>query len=496
MIRPMAPATIWPVTNTSNRVRLDTTACSSHTHYHSKQSTLNVISKDYIPPRPMPLPALAALARALWRGDGNLLDLLPANAYQFDVGDLGYSRRSTVMFNDPVLVREILRDEAGVFPKSDLMVNALEPLIGDSIFVTDGDKWRRQRAMIDPAFSQLRIAAAYPSMLDSVAAFLDRVEGYARSGDAFSLDAQMSHLTADVICRTTFSTPLDGAISNDVFEDFTAFERSVAQVDIIRLIVKPAWSELEQPPQVLAACERIRRHLGALVDLHLDENAAYDDIASAVINARDRDTDRPFTRAELIDQLGVFFLAGHETSASALTWVFFLLAEQPAWLARLRDEVDRVVGDQPITLDHLRELPLVKAFFKETLRLYPPITFLPRVALSAIQVGRRRLRRGALVMISPWTLHRNPRYWTDPDVFRPERFTGDSDIPSEAYIPFGQGPHTCVGAGFAQMEALLIIASLVRRFDLYRLDNKPVRPAARLTTRPAQQIFVTVASRR
>ena len=185
----------------------------------------------------MPLPALAALARALWRGDGNLLDLLPANAYQFDVGDLGYSRRSTVMFNDPVLVREILRDEAGFFPKSDLMVNAIEPLIGDSIFVTDGDKWRRQRAMIDPAFSQLRIAAAYPSMLDSVAAFLDRVEGYARSGDAFSLDAQMSHLTADVICRTTFSTPLDGAISNDVFEDFTAFERSVAQVDIIRLMV-------------------------------------------------------------------------------------------------------------------------------------------------------------------------------------------------------------------------------------------------------------------
>ena len=182
----------------------------------------------------MPLPAVLALLRALWHGDGNLLDLLPGNAYSFDVGDLGYSRRSTVMFNDPSLVNAILRDEFGIFPKSDLQVNALEPLIGDSIFVTDGDKWRRQRSMIDPAFSQLRVAVAYPSMVQSVAAFLTRLDTYAATEEAFSLDLEMSHLTADVICRTTFSVPLDGKISAEIFEDFTEFERSVAQVDIDR----------------------------------------------------------------------------------------------------------------------------------------------------------------------------------------------------------------------------------------------------------------------
>jgi len=443
----------------------------------------------------MPLPAVAARARALWQGDGNLLDLLPGAAYRFDVGNLGYSRRSTVLFNDPECVREILRDAEGLFPKSDLQVNALEPLIGESIFVTDGEIWRRQREMIDPAFSHMRVARAFEAMSHSVADFLTRMHGFDASQEAFSLDLEMSHLTADVICRTTFSTPLNGDIAREVFEDFTAFERSVAQVDIFRLIFQPAWTDMPQPPEVLAACRRIRAHFGRLLDSHLAPDAAYDDIASAVIAVRDEQTGEPFTREQLIDQLGVFFLAGHETSASALTWVFFLLAEQPQWLVRLRAEVDAVVGDGDIGFEHLRLLPIIRAFFKETLRLYPPITFFPRVALSSAQVGRRKVRRGALVMISPWTLGRHEHYWDRPNVFDPERFLRVDGVNQHAYMPFGQGPHTCIGAGFAQAEAMLIIASVVRHFDLERADSKPVRPAARLTTRPANQIFLRAKRR-
>lgn len=443
----------------------------------------------------MPLPAVAALGRALWQGDGNLLDLLPGAAYRFDVGDLGYSRRSTVLFNDPDSVSEILRDPEGLFPKSDLQVNALEPLIGDSIFVTDGDTWRRQRAMIDPAFSHMRVARAFDAMSKSAADFIERLHSFHASQEAFSIDLEMSHLTADVICRTTFSTPLAGEIAREVFDDFTEFERSVAQVDIFRLIFQPAWADMPQPPEVLAACGRIRAHFGRLLDTHLRSDANYDDIASAVLAARDDLTGEPFTREQLIDQLGVFFLAGHETSASALTWVFFLLAEQPHWLARLRSEVEGVVGEGAIGFEHLRALPLVKAFFKETLRLYPPITFFPRVALQAAKVGRRKLRRGALVMISPWTLGRHINYWESPNVFDPERFLRAGGVNEKAYMPFGLGPHTCIGAGFAQAEALLIIASVVRHFNLTRADASPVRPAARLTTRPAKQIYLRVRRR-
>ncbi|MEM1187573.1 MAG: cytochrome P450 [Pseudomonadota bacterium] len=458
---------------------------------------MTAASATYIPPKPHSLAALPALARVLWNGDGNLLELLPAAAYRFAVGNLGYSRRSTVLFNDPELVRFILRDPNGLFPKSDLMVNALEPLIGESIFVTDGEKWRRQRAMIDPAFSNLRISLAFSAMQAAVNTYLEELERLAHSGDAFSLDKAMSQLTADIICRTVFSTSLDTGIAHDVFEDFTVFERSVAQVDLKHLIFKPAWSSAPQPPAVLEACERIRRHLAALIDPHLAADAEFDDIASAVIGARDRITGEPFSREELIDQLGVFFLAGHETTASALTWLFYICAERPEIVARIRAEVDREIGDAEVGFEQLRRLPYVRAVFRETLRLYPPITFMPRVALKDTTIGPRRLPRGALVMISPWTLHRHRDYWPDAHAFRPERFLPENDdaLVDGAYIPFGQGPHTCVGAGFAQTESLLIVAELLRRFDFKSVDRGTVRPAARLTTRPREQVYCQVTRR-
>jgi cytochrome P450 len=451
----------------------------------------------YTPPRPHSLAALPALLRVLWNGDGNLLELLPAAAYRFAVGNLGYSRRSTVLFNEPALVKHIMRDPDGIFPKSDLMVNALEPLIGESIFVTDGEKWRRQRAMIDPAFSHMRISHAFTAMQSAVDDHVKQLQSAAESGEPLSLDLTMSHLTADIICRTVFSTSLDSQVALDVFEDFTVFERSVAQVDIKRLIFEPAWTRTPQPQVVLDACARIRSHLATLIDTHLQPGSGYNDIASAVIEARDSDTGEPFTREELIDQLGVFFLAGHETTASVLTWLFFICAERPSLVTAIREEVDRVVGSEAIGFEHLRQLPLIRAVFRETLRLYPPITFMPRVAMEKTTIGPRTLPRGALVMISPWTLHRHRDYWRDPHCFSPERFLpeNESELTDGAYIPFGQGPHTCVGAGFAQTESLLIVAELLRRFDFTAVDPKRVRPAARLTTRPREQIFCRVSAR-
>ncbi len=449
----------------------------------------------FSPPRPTALPPVAALARTIWRGDGDLLSLLPAAAYTMKAGELGYSRRSIKLFNDPALVREILTDEAGIFPKSDLMVGALEPLIGDSIFVSDGDKWRRQRAMIDPAFSHMRLALAFGAMTAAIEAHDIRLTAAARSGDAVSLDRAMSHLTADIICRTVFSEPLSSEIARDVFEDFEIFERGVAQVRIWRLITDAAWTAAPQDAAVIAACARIRKHLGDLIDTHTgDTSAHFNDIASAVIAARDRASGAPFTRDELIDQLGVFFLAGHETTASALTWAFYLLAMQPDALARARAEVDDVAGSGPITFDHVRRFAFIRTIFRETLRLYPPITFMPRVAQRAARVGPYRLRRGALIMIAPWTIHRHRDLWSAPDAFDPDRFSPDRepDIPQGAYIPFGYGPHTCIGAGFAAIEGALILANLVRAYAFDVIDPAGVRPAARLTTRPARQIMVRV----
>jgi cytochrome P450 len=166
-------------------------------------------------------------------------------------------------------------------------------------------------------------------------------------------------------------------------------------------------------------------------------------------------------------------------------------------VARLRAEVAAVAGDGPIGFEHVRQLTFVRNVFRETLRLYPPITFLPRVANEATRIGGRRIRKGALVIVAPWLLHRHRRYWRDPDMFDPDRFSPgrESEITPGAYIPFGVGPRVCAGAAFAQVEAVLLIAQLFRRFDFRVEAPETVRPAARLTTRPAQQVMCRVGAR-
>ena len=454
----------------------------------------------YTPPKPDTRSAIAALMRAALHGDGDLLSLLPTSAYRVPIGPLGYSRRQILIVNQPDLVRHVLLDPEGIFPKSDLMVSALAPLIGDSIFVSSGATWQRQRRLIDPALSMMRVNRAYPAMQAGAQACEAQLAAHARNGTMFSLDLAMSHLTADIICRTVFSTGLDTHAAHEVFSAFTVFERSVAQVEIRRLIMDRAWTQVPQRQAVLDACALIRRHLGDLLDTHLGADAArFDDIAAAVAQARD-DTDGlmsnsgAFTREELIDQLGVLFLAGHETSASAMTWVFFILASQPHLVARLRREVAEVAGSGPIGFEHTKNLPTVRNIFRETLRLYPPITFLPRVATAPTQLASFRVRRGALVMVSPWVLHRHEQYWRDPNVFDPDRFMPgrEPEMTPGAFIPFGLGPRVCAGAAFATTEAILLIARLFRAFDFHIDHPERVRPAARLTTRPTRQVMCRV----
>jgi cytochrome P450 len=451
----------------------------------------------FVPPGPKPLPPLAALVRSLLSGEGNLLSLLPREAYEVETGWLGYSRRSILIVNRPDLVRHVLTDPSGIYPKNDLMVGALEPLVGDSIFVSSGDLWRRQRRMIDPAFSHMRLQSAFPSMAGAVADYRERLDRLAESGEPFSVDMAMSHLTADIICRTVFSTSLASRAARDVFESFAVFERSVAHVEIMRLILDRPFSRIPQKAEVLAACERIRLHLGELVDAHLAARPdAMQDIGAAVMAARGVDG-IGFTRKELIDQLGVLFLAGHETTASALIWVFYILAMRPEVMARLRAEVDEVAGGGEIGFEHLRRLVFTRNVFRETLRLYPPITFIPRVAAEAAEIGGRKVKRGAMIMIAPWTIHRHRAFWKNPDAFDPDRFSPEreGELVSGAHVPFGLGPRVCVGAAFAQTEATLIIATLARRYDFRIEAPGRVRPVARLTTRPAEQVMARVGRR-
>ena len=452
----------------------------------------------YEPPRPTALAAIVSLLRVAARGDGDLLSLLPSKAYRVDAGWLGYSRRSILLVNEPELLRDVLTDPLGIFPKNDLMVGALEPLVGNSIFVSSGTVWRRQRQMIEPSFSHMRLSKAFAAMSGALDDYETRLDELAVSGGRFSLDLAMSHLTADVICRTVFSTSLRSQTAIDVFEAFTVFERTCAQVELRRLIFDPPFNDIPQHAAVIDACERIRKHLGDLVDTHLADGASqWDDIAAEIITARDVETGAGFTRKELLDQLGVMFLAGHETTASALTWAFLMIGMQPQVLQRMREEIATIAGDGPLTLEQVRRLTYVKNVFRESLRLYPPIPFIPRVAAEPAKIGRYAVKRGAMIMIAPWTIHRHKKYWRSPNAFDPDRFSPEREheiLPS-TYLPFGLGPRVCVGAGFATLEATAILARLVRRYDITVHDAARVRPIARLTIRPERQLMCTVRRR-
>ena len=452
----------------------------------------------YRPPAPRPMSPIASLLRTIASGQQDLLSLLPADAYRKPITPLGFSRRSILLVNDPAASGEVFADAEGIFPKNDLMVGALEPLVGNSMFVSSGEIWRRQRRMIDPAFSHMRINRAFDVMAAAVDDYETHLDGSAAAGRSLSLDAAMSHLTADIVCRTIFSKSLESRTARDVFDNFLIFERSVANVEIRRLIFGKPFERVDQPASVLAACQQIRKHIGDLVDPRLGPHAPQiDDIAGAVIAAQDPVTGLKFTREELIDQIGVFFLAGHETTASALTWVFFILSMRPDIADRMRAEVERVVGDGPVEFEHAKRLVFVRNVFRETLRLYPPITFIPRVATADTKIGGYRIKRGAMVMLAPWATHRNAIYWPNADRFDPDRFAPENEaqlVPG-TYMPFGLGQRICVGAAFATFESCLILARLVRRYDFETLDPGRVRPVARLTTRPATEIMVRVRRR-
>jgi cytochrome P450 len=449
------------------------------------------------PPAPVPLPPVRSLVRAAFAGERDLLSLVPREAYTELVFPLAGSRRGIVYVNDPALVARIFA-EPDRFPKNDLFVDAVEPLVGDSIFTSSGATWRRQRGMIDPAFGHMRINRAWPQMvaaMDDHEAWLDR---HVADGTTFTLDGAMASVTADVICRTIFSQTLNAGTAHRVFARFDEFERNVATVNLKQLLLAKPWARGTQPAKVLEACRAIRAELDALIAPRMAPGApVIDDIVGATIAARDAATGAAFTKEELIDQLGVFFLAGHETTASALTWAVFMMSQRPAIVARMRAEVAAVAGDGPVELEHAKRFTFVRNVLRETMRLYPPITFLPRVAAEACELAGRRLRRGTMIMIAPWTIHRHERIWANADRFDPDRWhpEREAQLPAGAYLPFGLGPRVCVGAAFATLEATMILARLVRRYDVEALDPASVRPTARLTTRPAAPIRCRVRRR-
>lgn len=421
------------------------------------------------------------------------LDALYERSYRMQMGEVRLPGLDLYMVNEPGLVRRVMVEQAEDFPKSELLGQALEPLLGESIFTTSGEQWRRQRAMMDPAFAQARLQVAFPVMAAATEAMLARLAQLA-DGTEHDIEVEMTHVTADIIFRTIFSVPMEGADARRVFDAFARYQALVPRLILpsifgLRWLVWPwdAW-------RARRAAREIRGLLETLIRPRFEARRAgaehpQADILAAFLDARD-EQGRAFGFEELVDQVAMLFLAGHETSASALTWACHLLARAPDIQQRVHDEVATQLGTRAPGAADMKGLTLTRNVFRETLRLFPPVGFMARQARTGCPMRGKQVKAGATVVISPWLIQRQRDGWRDPDAFDPDRHARD-DEPGQAragYLPFGMGPRVCLGAAFALQEATLILAQLMRRWRLKAVEGHEPRPVGRLTIRSANGV--------
>ncbi len=441
------------------------------------------------PVYPVPQPYTANVLRRLRRGLGSWFSLLNEWDFRVPLGRIEVMGRPLFLVNDPPLVRQVLVDQVERFPKHQLTLWLLQPLIGHAIFSVNGAEWARQRRLVDQAFQVAQLRRVFPQMRGAVEALLERLERFGEG--PVEMEAEMTLVTADVIVRTILSRPLEAAEAADILQAFQRYQRRAGQALVLRLLQLPA--PLLQ--RYLGRHARtIRTWISAVIEERLAAPAGSeppDDLLQALLEAQDPETGSRFSAEELVDQVCFLFLAGHETSASALGMACYLLAQFPEAQQRLRLEVQAALAGQerPLGFDDLRLLPYGTALFNETLRLYPPVSFFIREATADGQLGQSRCPMGALLTLSPWVIQRHEQHWSDPNAFRPERFLAGSATAQErawardAWLPFGLGPRKCPGAAFALQEALLVLAELVRRQRL--LPEPGHRPdlVGRLTLR-------------
>ena len=447
---------------------------------------------------PPPEPYTPNFLRRIRRGLYSWFGLLNEWDFRIPVGALRFMGLNLLLVNDPAAVRQVMVSEVEDFPKHPYTLWILEPLIGRAIFSVNGAEWAQQRKLVDQAFQVAQLQRVFPQMASACQASLKRLADQA-DGRPLDADAEMTLVTADVIVRTILSRPLAEAEAAAIFESFSRYQKRAGRALMLRFLRLPR-RRLQDYLATHAA--PIRAWIAAAIDARLTSAAQpSDDLLQALIEACDPETGQGFNREELVDQVCFLFLAGHETSASSLGMAVYLLSRFPQAQQRLRAEVQAVLdgSERPLEFEDLRQLAYGAALFNETLRLYPPVSFFIRESQQDTTLAGSRCPMRALVTLSPWVIQRHEQHWSDPNGFRPERFLAESATADErrwardAFLPFGLGPRKCPGAAFALQEALLILAELVRRFEIRPDANQEPELVARLTLRSRNGIRICLS---
>ena len=425
------------------------------------------------------LPALASMRR----------DYLGTIAAQQRFGDLVRQqilRERAVDVFDPELLRSVMVDYADALIRWERGPEVFSDGLGQSVLVTEGAVWQRQRRMLMQAFTPKRVAGYVAQMVEATTQGLAPL----RSGE-LAMDGLFSHLTMDVISRTLFSAPISG--DTQAAANAVQVLSETALREMFWPMTLPNWLPLPGK----AAKRQARRLIHGLIQTQIDARQRHPDgsktdLLNMLLSLRDEESGTALSAQEVFDQCVLSFQAGHETSATALLWWSWLMASHPEAQARATAEIDASLAGQPPGADAMQSLPWLTATLKEAMRLFPPVAaVMTRRLTREIELGGVRLPARTLIRVTPWLLHRDPRWWPrEPNEFRPERFmaaTADWEpdpILRGAYIPFGLGPRVCLGQHFAQLEMTLIACLLLQRFRLSPVSDAPPTPRLAVTLRP------------
>jgi cytochrome P450 len=395
-----------------------------------------------------------------------------------DVVYLPLGRQHIYYLGHPDAIRDVLVTHQNKFKKSRMLERA-RVLLGDGLLTSEGDHHRRQRRLVQPAFHRDRLAGYGAVMVDRAAIARDRWQ----PGQPFDVLQEMMRLTLAIVAKTLFSTDVDSE-ADDIGTALTQV------FDLFEVILMPFSELLEKLPlpavrRFKRARKRLDETIYRLIAEHRASGRDTGDLLSMLLLAQDEEGSGGMTDTQVRDEALTLFLAGHESTADALTWAWYLLSQNPQAEAAFHAELDQVLGGRLPSFDDLPQLRYTERVFAETLRLYPPAWGIGRRALEDYQAGGFLIPARSVVLTSPYAVHRDPRWFPDPLAFRPERWsTEDPSRPKFAYFPFGGGARVCIGERFAWMEGTLLLAAIGQRWRLRLEPGHRVENQARITLRP------------
>jgi cytochrome P450 len=420
------------------------------------------------------------------------LGLLKRLAREGDVYGMHFGPFPIILFNKPEHVHSILVEHAYDFDKGIAIHNTFRPAIGDGIFSSEGDFHRHQRKLMSPPFQPRHIA----SYADIMGYYGEQIQQTWLDGAVIDVNQQMTNLTMSIIGKALFDADV-----------FTETDELGAAMTVTTEYVSHTLSTLLPPPyswptprnrRTHKAAQVLRTRIQRFIDERRNSQVERNDFLSILLQARDED-DKPMSNEQVMAECLTLFGAGHETTATALSWTWYLLCQHPDRYQKVQQEVDSVLQGHTPTYADLARLPYCLQVFKEALRLYPPAYAFSRRALRDVEIDGYSVAKGSIVLLAPYTLHRREEYFPEPEQFDPERFTPEREkqLPRYAFMPFGAGPRICIGLYFAMMEGHLLLATIAQHASFSLVPGQTIEPdpVHHLALRPAGAVNFTVKKR-